>query len=323
MSNLKMLTSIVAFRDPIPETANPRLRHVDWMRSFSIQDAGNPRSDSYGLAPAETRVIFDGTRTLTVNGNTVFSLSLVPGETINYRIRHTSGTAPGFRTARSFNAVGGAVSLAVNADQTATISITSGSFTGIQAGDTLWLPGAEESVTTPFQLANQGFWLVMTVSALTMVVRRTGDFNGITQSGLVINGNDQMKAFSAAGVQEGDKIELLSGWATANLGTYVIVGVTSSYIDIQSTAKPLAFENTVTPTALGQTVYSSGKRMLYVESDQEVILRINGDAGNLYKVGPWVAGEDPGQFLMTGAVWALTVVNAGQQMANISVISVE
>lgn len=323
MSNLKMLTSIVAFRDPIPDTANPRLRHVDWMRSFSVQDAGNPRSDSYTIAPGETRSIFDGTRTLTVNGDTVFSLSLVPGETINYRILHTSGTAPGFRTARSFNVVGNTVSLTVNPDQTMTITTNTGNFTGIQAGDTLWIPGVDDGVTSPFQLANQGFWLVMTISASQLIVRRTGDFNGITQAGVSITASNHMRAFSAAGVQQGDKIELLSGWAAANLGTYVVIAATSSYIDIQSTAKPLAFENTVIPTSSGQTVYSSGKRMVYVESDQEVILRLNGDVGSLYKVGPWVAGEDPGQFLTTGAVWSLTVVNAGQQMANVSVISVE
>lgn len=323
MSNLKMLTSIVAFRDPIPDTANPRLRHVDWMRSFSIQDAGNPRSDSYGLAPGESRTIFDGTRALTIAGDSVFSLSLVPGETINYRIRNTAGTAPGFRTARSFNVVSSTVSLTVNPDQTVTVTTPSGNFTGIQAGDTLWLPGVDDGVTSPFQLANQGFWLVMISTSSQLVIRRTGDFNGVTQAGVAITASNQMQAFSAAGVQEGDKIELLSGWAAANLGTYVIVGVTSSYIDIQSTSKPLAFENTVTPTASGQTVYSSGKRMVYVESDQEVILRLNGDVGSLYKVGPWVAGEDPGQFLTTGAVWSLVVVNAGQQMANVSIISVE
>jgi hypothetical protein len=322
MSNLKMLTSIVAFRDAMPDSANPRLRHVDWMRSFNVQDAGNPRSDAYTLAPGETRSIFDGTRTLTINGGSTFSLSLVPGETINYRLRHVSGGPPGFRTTRSLLAVGFVFTLVVNADQTVTIT-TSGDLTAIQPGDTLWLPGSDNGITSPFQLANQGFWLVMTSSASQLVVRRTGDFNGVAQTGVLVTSSDQIQAYSAAGVQVGDKIELLSTWAAANLGTYVIVDVTSAYLDIQSTAKPLAAQNSVAPGSSGQIVYSSGKRMVYVEADQEVTLRVNGDAGNLYKVGPWVAGEDPGQFLLTGAVWSLTLVNPGQQAAGVTVISVE
>jgi hypothetical protein len=323
MPNLKMLTSIVAFRDAIPDIANPRLRYVDWMRSLSIQDAANPRSDAYSLASGETRNLFNGQRSLTVAGNTVFSLSLVPNETINYRIRHTSGTAPGFRSIPAFSVVGFSVNWTVNADQTVTAVASGGSFVGISAGDTLWIPGSEEGVTSPFLLANQGFWLVMSVSALQLILRRTGDFNGITQAGVSITASDQIRAFSSTGVQIGDKIELLSGWASANLGTYVIVNVTSHYIDIQSTAKPLAAEASVSPNGVGQTIYTSGKRVVYLESDQEIVVRANGDAGSLYKVAPWIAGEDPGQFLLTGAIWSLTVVNAGQQSANIVVISVE
>lgn len=323
MANLKLLTSIVAFRDPMPETANPRLRHVDWMRSQTVQDAQNPRSDAYSLSAGETRVIFDGTRTLTVGGDTTFSLSLVPSESINYRIRYLSGVNPSFRTVRSFSVTGGTIGIVVNADQTATMTVAGGSFTGIIAGDTLWIPGAEESVTSPFQITNQGFWVVMTASSTQLILRRQSDFNGITQAGIAITLANQIAAFSPGGVQVGDKIELLSGWAVANLGTYVVINVTSAYLDIQSAAKPLAAEATVSPTAAGQIVYTSGKRMVYIESDQEVTLRLNGDGGNLYKIAPWVAEEDPAQFLMTGAIWSLTVVNAGQRAANISVISVE
>ena len=323
MANLKLLTSIVAFRDPMPETANPRLRHVDWMRSQTVQDAANPRSDAYSLAAGETRTIFDGTRTLTVSGGTTFSLSLVPSETINYRIRYLSGSNPSFRTDHPFSVAGGTIGLVVNADQTATMTVAGGSFTGVIAGDTLWIPGAEESITSPFQIANQGFWVVMTASSSQLILRRDGDFNGITQAGVAITLATQIVAFSRDGVQIGDKIELLSGWAAANLGTYVIINVTSTYIDIQSAAKPLAAEATVSPTAVGQIVYTSGKRMVYMESDQEVILRLNGDSSNLHKIAPWVAEEDPAQFLMTGAIWSLVVVNAGQRAANISVISVE
>jgi hypothetical protein len=323
MPNLRLLVNVIAFSDP-EGTAAPRLRHVDWTRAQSVVGVSNPRTESYLLAPGEERLVFDGQRTLAVDGTTAFSVALVPNESVNYRIRRTAGTAPGFRTARTFSASGGTAALTVNADQTATLTISGGTFTGISAGDTLWLPGTEESVTSPFSVVNQGFWSVMTASAGSLVLRRVGDFNGESQSGIAITNANQIAAFSAAGVQVGDKVELVSGFAAANLGTFPVINVTSSYIDVQSVI-PLAAQSGVLPTAAGILVYTSSKRWVRVEANQQVAVKVNGDTSLTQKITPWEAGEDGmvGDYSRAGPTFSLRVLNLSQESASVNIVSVE
>jgi hypothetical protein len=324
MSTLRLTNNTIVFSDPSTTTA-PRLRHVDWLRSLTVDGVSNPRSESYTLAPSEERVVFNGTRTLAVDGTTVFSIALVPSETVEYRLRHTSGTAPGFRTARSFAANGGTVAVVVNDNQTITFTIAGGVFTNIIATDILWLPGTEESVTSPFSILNQGFWKVMTASATVMVCQRlTSDFDGASESGIAITNANQMAAFSATGVQAGDKVELISGFAAANRSTYPVLNVTSAYIDFQSVVS-LAAETGVTPTAAGLAVYSNAKRWVRVEVDQESAVKVNGDTSTTQKVAPWVAGDvnGTGEYVRSGPTFSLSVLNLSLVSATLTVVSVE
>lgn len=323
MSTLRVTTNVIAFSDP-EATSQPRMRHVDWLRALVVPGVSNPRSEAYTLAPGEERLVFDGTRSLTIDGTTAFSVALVPGEDITYRIRHTGGTAPGFRTARAFSANGGTIDVVVNTDQTVTMTIAGGTFTGISGGDTLWLPGSEESVTSPFSVVNQGFWLVMTVSATVLVLRREEDFNGEAQTGVAITNANQIAAFSASGVQEGDKVELVSGFASVNRTTYPVVNVTSAYIDVQ-TVIPMAAEAGVLPGASGLLVYTNAKRWVRLEADQEVAVKVNGDTSTTQKVSPWIAGDvnGAGDYARSGPTFSLRILNLSQEPASINVVSVE
>lgn len=323
MANLKLTTSVLVFSDQV-ETAQPRLRGADWLRGITVPGVSAPRNDSYVVAPGEELAIFNGTRTLTVDGTTTFSLDLAPAETINYRLRRTAGAAAGFRTARTFSANGGTVAIVVNANQTITMTIAGGNFTGIVAGDTLWLPGTEEGVTSPFSVVNRGFWKVMTAAAGQLVLRRAGDFDGEAQAGISITNANQMAAFSAAGVQVGDSVELISGFAAVNRGTFPVVAVTSSYIDFQSTIA-LAAETGVVPTAAGLAIYTNAKRWLRIEADQAVAVKVNGDTGTQHKIEPWVAGDvnNVGEYSRSGPTWGLSVLNLSTQAVNLTVISVE
>lgn len=322
MATLRISTNVISYGDP-DATAQPRLRHFDWLRAQSITDAANPRSETYTLAPGESRTVFSGVRSLTLDGTTEMEVDLVVGTAMDYRIRHSgNGLAPGFRTSRGLDLTGATVTVTVNANETATFGVAAGSFAGAVAGDVLWLPGSADGVTSPFSVANQGQWLILSATASTIVARRTEDFNAEAQS-VAVTDVDHVVAFSAAGVQVGDKVEVISGFQTANRGTFPIVEVTDRSIVVRSVL-PLVDE-TVIPGAGSLVVHSNAKRWLRLESDQEVSVRCNGDATNLTRIVPWVAGDAAmcGEYSRTGPTYSLTLVNLSLSSAQVSLVSIE
>lgn len=322
-ARLRIVSTVLAHGDA-PETANPLRRFTDWKRDITVEDAVNPQNTPYDIAPGEELTVFDGTRAISLDGTTVMSLALISGTTDKYRFRHTSGADPVFRTARNFSANGGTVTCVVNANNTLTMTLAGGTFTGIVAGDTLWIPGSEESIASPFSVLNQGFWLVLSMTATVLVLQRVGDFQGTNEGPISITAVDQMRAFSSAGVQVGDKLEVSAGFASVTQKNYTVTAVTSKYVDIQSTTA-LPNESGISPGAAGFIFYRSAKRYLRVESDQEVVVRLNGDTGNTQRLTPWVAGDVAlsGEYTKTGPTWTLKIFNRSLVTAQVVVIAAE
>lgn len=322
MSTLRLSINAIAFGDP-DSTAQPRLRHFDWLRAQSVVDAANPRSETYTLAPGESRTIFSGVRALALDGTTEMEVSMVAGTTMDYRLSHTGvGTAPGFRTSRSLDLTGQTVTVTVNSNETATFATTGGAFAGAVVGDVLWIPGSVDGVTSPFSVANQGQWLILSASSGSIVARRAEDFNAEAQV-VSVTDVDHVVVFSAAGVQVGDKIEVISGFGSANRGTFPIVEVTDRFVTVRSVL-PMVDE-TLLPGAGSVVIHSNAKRWMRIESDQEVAVRCNGDATNLTRIVPWVAGDSAmsGDYSRTGPTYSLTIVNLSLSSAQVSLVSIE
>lgn len=326
MANLRVIKQLVAFGDSL-STNNPRLRYVDWNRDISDLEVQNPRSESHILAPGQEKLLFDGTRTLAVDGTTELSVALVPGEADRYRFRFTGGTNPVFRTNRGLELSGASVSVVLNANSTATMTVAGdGGFESIVAGDTLWVPGTEESISSPFHAANQGFWLVMAATATSLTLTRPSntDFEAYTQSAVSVTADNQIVAYSSAGVQVGDRLEVGGGFVATTWRTYSIVGVTPSYIEVVSTAI-IPSETDILPSAAGFKVFTSLKSFVYIEADQDCVVRVNGDTSNCQRLAPWLAGDSakPASYERTGPTWALTVVNRSTVAMSLTIVSVE
>ena len=311
MSNFRISTHLVAFRGSM-ENSNPLQRTLDWQRTVQVADAENAVSTSGTLAPGETRTLFSGARTLLVDNTTEFSIELVPGETGVYRIRHTDGMAPGFRTTRTLSGIGSAsVAVTVNADATVFFDVTSGTFAGALAGDILWLPGDSEGVSSPFELENQGFWQILKATSARITARRLqGLFNGVSQSAVSVDATT-VRAFSSDGVQAGEKIALMDGFVSANLNTFPIGEVTDAYVDVIAGGGMVA-ETGVLPGTDGVAAYRASMRYVRVETDRECVVRVNGDSGNLQRLQPWEAGKDGAQaeYVRTGSCHRLDLVNS-------------
>jgi len=320
---LRLLTKIVAFADAGASNA-PSLRAADWSRDVSDIVVTAPNTVMRDLAPAEEVVFFNGSRTLTINGTTTFSLALVDGETDKYRIRHTAGTAPGFRTDRALDLSTGVIVVAVNANGIATMTVSGGpTFAGVVVGDSVYVPTLDEVGAQVFSAPNQGFWTVVAATTTVLSLTRSGDFEAAAES-VTIGVADQLQVFSAAGVQVGNRLEIVSGFVVSSRRSYPIVSVTATYIEIESSLA-LAEETGILPTITGLLVYTSEKKLIYLETNQEVVVKLNGDTTELLKVAPWVAGDNtkPGTLQKTGGCWSLSVLNKSLVTASVVLISVE
>jgi hypothetical protein len=322
---MRIRTTLAAWSDSSANN-NPSLRHIDWTRDMPDLQVKNPQAVSHVVAPGVELTVFDGTRALTIDGTTTFSVALVTSTADRYRFRHTAGASPGFRTDRALNLSGSTYSVTVNANGTAVITRTAGAatFTGVVVGDTVWIPDATEAAGQPFQAANQGFWVVLAVTSTTLTLTRSGDFEAAGESGIVITAAAQLQAFSSAGVQVGDKLRVSAGFVSSTRRTFLIEAVTPAFIEVSSSLA-VAGETGVIPGATGMTVYTAGKSVVYVEADQESVIKVNGNTDELNILSPWIAGDPKraAAYRRDGPTWSLKVLNKSSVALNLLVISAE
>lgn len=326
MSYLRIVKQFFGFSDVPAAYSTPQQRNVDWRRDIHDVPVRATKTETLTLAPGQEKTLFDGARALLLDGTTEFSVSLVPGESTLYRFRWTGGTNPAFRTDRNLTLNGASLTMTLNANSTATLAVSAGTFSGVVPGDVLWIPDAQEGVTSPFHVANQGFWSVLAASNSQLVLTRGAneDFEGLSELSVAVTANDQVQAFSSDGVQPGDSIDVSAVFSPASRRVYNVVDVTSKYLEVFSGAI-VPEETDVVPGTSGFLVYTQAKTFVYIESDQDCVVRVNGDSGNTQRVAPWVAGDPSliGSYERTGPTWSLKVLNRSTRTANVSVISAE
>jgi hypothetical protein len=156
------------------------------------------------------------------------------------------------------------------------------------------------------------------------MVRPTGtDFEGLSEA-VVSTSNSQVRAFSSAGVQVEDAVDISAGFATATQKTFEVVSVTDLFFEVISTS-PIPAQTAITPGAAGMIFYTETKEFLYIESSQEIAVRLNGDTGNTQRVTPVDSSDPnkPGVYMKRGPVWQLTLVNRSTSLAQVTVIHAE
>jgi hypothetical protein len=327
-AKMNLTLKLLAFGDE-KTSSNPRLRYVDWTRDLSGLSVSDPKSEAHRLEAGATKIIFDGTRAVTIDGTTTFSLSLITSidGAQRYRITHTGGTNPGFRTSRAVAGTGVLFTLTALANGTLNVVAGSSIFGSVQVGDTVFIPNTTtgDSVNV-FSVLNSGFWQVSAANSGTniVLVRPTGaDFEGVSES-VTPTSNTQFRVFSTAGVQSGDTVEISAGFAPVTQKSFIVDTVTDSFIEILSSI-PLPNQTGVIPTATGMSFYTETKRLVYLESSQELVVRTNGDAGNTQRTASFDPTDPakPGVYLKLGPVWSLAVVNRNSVAAEITLIHAE
>jgi hypothetical protein len=326
MAHLNLDIGILAYEDQ-PITSAPQRRPIDWLRSFRGLSIRSPGTNTAvpTIPPGGSATLLQGERTITADNSTTYALtqSLLSGQ--QYFLSWTAGTAPGFRTDRGLTLSGSTLTVTPQANQSVIFSITAGggSFAAVQVGDQVFIPGITTGVAPgPFNPLNEGLWVVLSVTSSTAIVLArlpNSTLAQFGQTGAVVTDNLQFQAFSAAGVQVGDEVDISAGATLPSplVNTFEIVGVTAQQLTLVSTA-PLPLVTAFIPTAAGLTVYSQAFNFLYIEADQPCVVQANGDTGNTQRLDPvqasqcWCSnGASPlvGVYLKTGPTWELTVVN--------------
>lgn len=325
-SNLSIALKVVAFCDSA-RTSNPNKTPINWGSSLANLPFENASTLVQELAPGATTTVLNGTRSLTVDNTTAFSLTSSLLSADRYRLAVTGGTAAGFRTARSVSVNNVAIALVVNQNLSVTATAQTGTpFSAIQAGDTVFIPGLSTGdPASPFNSLNEGWWTVLTASSTVLVLARVSGapFSGISET---VTPSDDVSffAFSSSGTQIGDTLALSAGFAVSALSAYEILAVTATWVEFQSTL-PLADQTGIEPGSVGIAVYTSAKRFLLIETDQEIVVQLNGGTDSSNVVAPILPGNCrfQGPFLKFGPVWQLTLINRSSAVANVMICSAE
>jgi len=322
-AKLNLTSNVLAFSD-VNVTSNPSLRQIDWSRFHQV-DVSNPKTDIFDLAPGETLTLFNGTRSTSINGSTDFDLTLSPLASTRYRFTWGgAGANPAFRTDRGLALDTETVTVVINNNYTATFTTTAGGFSGMVAGDIVFIPGTTTGDTAgPFSSDNEGYWNVLSIDGTntTIQLSRSGDsFSGVSEV-VILTDDSELQAFSSTGLQVGDKVNISSGFSTTVQGTYEVDTVNPKWFEVLST-DTLPVSETAVPTASGMIFYTSAKRYIKLEADQACVVRANGASDSTQAVEPWNS-EAPGEYSKTGPTWSLSVENKSASTLNLVVLSAE
>lgn len=318
MSTLKTLVFLQGYEGSPSCTSNaPSKNFFKWTRETQ-SSISSALSETFQIAPGESQTLFSGTVALTQDGTTQYSLALAPFQSNIYQLTNTSGTAPTFRTLRA---------IGTDATTQVTTSVNGPILTYTFTGGTLpdlssVQPGDNVLIGNLFNSLNQGptgIWqIISTTSTSFSVVNTSGYVEGpITLGSGFAN---QVRIFSAAGVQIGDTVIISSGFSPVAFGSYQITLVTDYYLYFSYTGALPSQSGITTEVA----VYSMAKTMIYMESDQNITVTLNGGSPGPTIV-PVVSNGTvfPGIFLLNGVTYSLSVTNNSINTANVTLLSAE
>lgn len=313
MSTLKTLVFLQAYEDPISSNSPSKLS-FKWAKETQLSTS-NALSETFQIAPGTTQALFSGTRTLTQDGTTQYSLAPVMFTTSSYQLTNTGGAAPSFRTLRS---------IGTDATTQVTTSLNGPVLTFTFSGGTLpnlasVQAGDDVLIGSSFSSLNQGVWQVISLTTTSIsVVNPTGFTEGpITLGSGFAN---QLRIFSSSGVQIGDTLVISGGFSPVSQNSYIITQVTDYYLQFSYTGS-LPQESGITTEV---AAYSMAKSMVYIETDQKITALINGSMSGP-QIVPAVSDGTvfPGMFLLNSGVYSLSVTNNSISTANVTLLSAE
>lgn len=322
MANLTALLNFLIYSDP-ERTNNPRLRDVDYKRMFTGIPAGNYDSRKIVVQPGSTVTVAQTNRTTTFGVSTVFTVANASDSTYLNRFRYVyvSGTGPGFRTRRStsvdsttqFNVTknGSLITFAHSGTGTAPnfASVTVGDYLTVERGG-------------PFNDANVGVFQVVAVPSSTSVTVKNAD--GYAENSITLGSNIDglympFDIYSASGVQINDEVRITASvFNPENRGTFKVLGITPSYFEIENNNPGISESGLTIGDSLGFVFYPNIYEWVYLEANQDLIVRFNEDtASTAMKLVTITPNDDSATSVFLGRIetYRIEVYNNGTSEA--------
>lgn len=313
-TKLNLTIKILGFADE-KDSNNPRLKYADWSRHVGGIAIGDEMDGgkTHTIEAGGSKNFFDGSRSTTIDGTTAFSVALSPLDPSRYRFTYTAGTSPGFRSPRSLTPNGMDLTFEMNANATLSVTSSASLFAAVQVADIVFIPNTSTGdAANVISAANSGYWQVLNVVSNTEIelVRFAGEDFSAQNETVTMTSNSQFVAYGSTGVQVGDYVDVTSGFSTAARKVFRVEAVTDTFFEVISTTA-LPAQTGIIPGATGLKFYTSAKRFVYFECDQDCVVRANGDTGDTQRVSPIEPGDPnrPGPYLKWGPTWSLTIVN--------------
>lgn len=306
MTILNVVNQLLAY-DDATESNNPNLKPFDWSRKIYSIPLTNASSDVKKIAPNESVVLFNGTKSSGISGTSV-SLSIVDLANSVYRL--TSSGSNVFRTARAIDTNSSTTcTVSTNNNAIAEFNFSNGTFTSVQEGDEMLIKAGGV-----FGELNAGIWIVVAVAGnIVSAVRPTGEdfmYGALTTPVFGAGFADELMIYSAAGIRAGDKMSIEGALSSVSRRVYQIKSATPKYVEFVS-GVPLPSQSGVAVGASDIIFYSNAKKILYIEADQDAIVQLNGETSESNRLTPQKNGDStaPAYLHKFGDTWSCTVIN--------------
>ena len=326
MSNhiINIINHLLCYSDP-GVTDNPHQRAFDHRLRMESIGVKNPYGNSRDLAPGESFSLFSTIIPTSLSGASTVEIELVDQASSTYRLSATAGPA-GFRTARSVSGLG-ACAVTVNNFSVAVFDFTGATLAAVQVGDLMRIKGQASFDDGPyaFNPINSGIWKVIGISGTKIyATREVGKpFQAVVETVAGPVAGD-VQFYADDGVRPGSKFQVTGTFSPVSQRTYEVLQSTPTSIDFVST-EPIPEESGLTYVANSVVVYSSVKKLVYVEVDQECAVRFNGGADDSNRITPLKTGDRflKGFMSKMGDSYSCTVVNKSVNTCSIKFFTVE
>ena len=320
-SILNITNQLLAYSDPSGNTDNPQYKDYDWTRRLSALAIENPAHNTVIIQPGQQ---FSIVNSVVNTGLAAISsvLSITKVKTSTYALEITSG--PGsFKTARPVSDITSAT-VQVNNGAVAAFNFPGADLTNVQVGDIMRVAGLNTFAVAPysFDAVNSGIWTVLAVDNLTKTVQANRGIGqpcqGVSEVIAGPIGADEVIFYAQDGVVADNTIAIYGTFGPASIGSYNIVDATPTIVYFTST-EPLPELTSVPYTADTIVVYVNAKNFIYIESNQMVAVKLNGETGIKNTIDPIAAGRPDliGFMSKVGLVYSLILVNLSVSPATV------
>jgi hypothetical protein len=184
----------------------------------------------------------------------------------------------------------------------------------VQIGDSV-------RISSAFNAANLGVFTIISKTSTSFSFENELGMPEVVVLGA--NFAQILSIYSSAGVQVGDKVDVVAGFSPASQNTYEILNVSHDYIEFFSSSV-LPVETGIANTVSALLIYNNSKQFFYLETNGKVGIKYNGSTDEQI-VDSFVLGghRKPGIVLIKADLKSVVITNKTSAQVELYCITAE